>query len=85
MREVRCGTDERFAAAVAPFARPLPDGLLPGGEPIVVPSPLTEVPVEVVHSHHAHLAWQAVVEFPGYLFGNLPNDVVNGWIATRHG
>lgn len=50
-------------------------------KPIVAPSAVAEVLVKVVDGHHAHAAWQAVVQFLANASLKHLHNVGDGWIV----
>lgn len=53
----------------------------PRVKPIVAPSAVAKVLVEVVDGHHAHAAWQAVVQFLAHAAFKHLHNVGNGWVV----
>ena len=50
-------------------------------QPIIAPSALSEVLVEVVDGHHAHAAWQAVVQLLANAALKHLHNVGDGWVV----
>lgn len=53
----------------------------PRVQPIVAPSAVAEVLVEVVDGHHAHAAGQAVVQFLAHAAFKHLHNVGDGWVV----
>ena len=53
----------------------------PRVKPIVAPSAVAEVLIEVVDGHHAYAAWQAVVQFLAHAAFKHLHNVGDGWVV----
>ena len=53
----------------------------PRVKPIVAPSAVAEVLVEVVDGHHAYAAWQAVVQLLAHATLKHLHNVGDGWVV----